>query len=190
MTDRRGASSLASVGLLVLAIATCAPAGAAAQRLPERLERGAAVPAFLASAPVAAGRRPDSVSAGRVFGAQLVLGTAGSVGGFLLGAALGSSYYQNWGTSCYCDDPGLSEAVIGSAIGSVVGTAVGTHVGARLAGGTGGRWEQRLVGSVLGLVAGVGMFAFLHLDPDDAPPVLLVIPVTQAVVTALVSGSE
>ena len=139
-------------------------------------------------APVSAQQR-DTIPAGRLFVVQLLSGTAGSIAGLYFGAMLGDGYYRRWGEPCNCDDPGLTQMITGAALGSIAGTALGTHAGARIAGGGGGRWLERFGVAAVGLLAGLGAYAFLHVDPDRAPAAALVIPLTQAALTALATSS-
>jgi hypothetical protein len=186
----------------VLALAVPA-APVSAQRRPDRFGppmaarwTSVAGPGSLAGAalgpgsPSRAAQRSDSTSGTRHFVSQALVGSVGSLAGLYLGAVLGDGYYHHWGEPCNCDDPGLMQALTGAALGSIVGTAIGTHVGARVAGGEGGHWGERLGAAAIGLLAGLGAYAFLHVDPDRQPAVALVIPVTQAVITALATPSR
>jgi hypothetical protein len=189
----RGGSRAAVCGGLVLAIATALGVGTPgeAQRVPEPFGPTPRLALARDAAPVRHGRAPAlqdteaAVPAARLFAAQTIGGTLGSVVGIFLGASAGSAYYDRFAEPCYCEDPGLGHALLGAAIGSAVGTALFSHASARLAGGHGGQWPMRLGAAAFGVFAGLGAVLMLHADPDDGPLSLVVFPLTQAAVTAL-----
>ena len=188
---------MSRVAVVALVLAAGVPAGAAAQRLPERLERGAPVPAFLAAPPDAgmsaraglAGARADAPqdAAGRgVSTAEVLGGIAGSALGMWGGALAGLAVYEAAGSRCTsgCEDGGLGEGAVGLVVGSIFGTAVGTRFGAKAAHRPTGGFGKRVLAGGLGLLAGLAAFELTGHDADQAIP-LIAFPVAQGVVGAL-----
>lgn len=123
---RLGATTLATVGLLILATL-----GAGAQEVADlsgppapgpirlslaRLESGASIPA-VPNVPTSP-RRPS-------FGRRVLGGVAMGAVGMVLGAIVGAQVAPD----CHCDDPGLEGAMYGGSVGLIGGAALGASVG-------------------------------------------------------------
>jgi hypothetical protein len=173
-----------------VALAACGVAhGAAAQGVMSARVTEARWDARLSVQPVALRVPGSALNAAprHVFLSEMVFGSVGSLAGFIGGGAVGLLYYEAFEGDPFEDDfPG--EMYVGGVAGSIVGTALGTHFGARLAGGRGGHFGRRLGGAALGLLAAGGAIELWHGAPTAIN--VAMIPLTQALVTALLSPRE
>ena len=109
----------------------------------------------------------DSVySGGHRLTARVLLGIGGSFVGVVAGGAIGLKVPRN---PCYCDDPGLREAVVGAAVGSIVLSGLSAaspqfgstcSLKGRIATGVGGSALGAVVGGALGILTGTGGVAW------------------------------